>query len=268
MTSTDPKTLAERLGEGRLSMAEALRYAIQLAGSLRELHDGGPAHGAVTPSNVALVAGGFELLPGSSGSITPYTAPEVVRGCAADTRSDIFGFGAILFEMFTGRRAFEGESRAALMASLTKSPTPSTGMAGLDRVVSLCLNKDPDARASHMRRIVVELKLLGVPALRELAKRQHGGEQDFEALSARIGHLERAVEEIRRHLTHFEHSVAADLVDIERGVKAQAAAIDSSRTAMSQTDDLVERVVEALESLETRVLDKGAGVKRSTPAVN
>ena len=267
MTSTDTKTLAERLGEGRLSMAEALRYAIQLAGSLRELHDGGPAHGAVTPSNVALVAGGLELLPGSSGSITPYTAPEVVRGCAADTRSDIFGFGAILFEMFTGRRAFEGETRAALMASLTKSPTPSTGLAALDRLVDLCLNKDPEARASHMGRIVVELKLLGVPARRELANRQHGG-QDFEALNARIGQIERAVEEIRRHLAHFEHSVAADLVDIERGIKAQAAAIDSSRTAMSQTDDLVERVVEALESLETRVLDKSAGVKRSTPAVN
>jgi hypothetical protein len=267
MTSTDTKTLAERLGEGRLSMAEALRYAIQLAACLRELHDGGPAHGAVTPSNVALVAGGVELLPGSSGSITPYTAPEVVRGCAPDKRSDIFGFGAVLFEMFTGRRAFEGESRAALMASLTKSPTPSTRMAALDRVLGLCLSKDPDARASHMGRIVVELKLLGVPAHRELANRR-GGEQDFEALSARIGQIERAVEEIRRHLAHFEHSVAADLVDIERGIKTQAAAIDSSRTAMSQTDDLVERVVEALESLETRVLDKSAGVKRSTPAVN
>jgi hypothetical protein len=266
MTSTDTKTLAERLGEGRLSMAEALRYAIELAGCLRELHDGGAAHGAVTPSNVALAAGGLELLPGSSGSITPYTAPEVVRGCAADKRSDIFGFGAILFEMFTGRRAFEGESRAALMASLTKSPTPSTGMAGLDRVVSLCLNKGPDARASDMRRIAMELKLLGVPARRELANR-HGGE-GFEALSARMGQIERAVEEIRRHLAHFERSVAADLVDIERGIKAQAAAIDSSRTAMSQTDDLVERVVEALESLETRVLDKSAGAKRSTPAVN
>jgi hypothetical protein len=267
MTSTDTKTLAERLGEGRLSMAEALRYAIGLAGCLRELHDRGEAHGAVTPANVALAAGGLELLPGSSGSITPYTAPEVVRGFAADKRSDIFGFGAILFEMFTGRRAFEGESRAALMASLTKSPTSSTGVAALDRIVSLCLNKDPEARASHMRRVVVELKLLGVPARRELAKR-HGGERDFEALSARIGQIERAVEEIRRHLAHFERSVAADLVDIERGIKAQAAAIDSSRTAMSQTDDLVERVVEALESLETRVLDKSAGVKRSTPAVN
>jgi hypothetical protein len=265
---TATKTLAQRLSEGRLSMAEALRYAIQLAGCLRELHEKGKAHGAMTPSNVALVAGGLELLPGSSGSITPYTAPEVVRGCAADMRSDIFGFGAILFEMFTGRRAFEGESRAGLMASLTKSPTPATGTPTLDRVVDSCLSKDPDARASGMRTIVMTLKLLSVPARRELANRQDGNSQGIEALNARIGQLERAVEEIRRHMAHFEHSVAADLVDIERSIKAQATAIDSSRTAMSQTDDLVERVVEALESLETTVLDKGAGAKRSTPAVN
>jgi hypothetical protein len=267
MPLTDTKTLAQRLDQGRLPPAEALRCAIQLAGSLRELHDRGKTHGAVTPSNVALSAGSVELLQGSSGSITPYTAPEVVQGCAADMRSDIFGFGAVLLEMFIGRRAFEGDSRAALMASLTKSPTPSTGVAALDRVVGSCLSKDPDARASHMRRILVELKLVGVPARRELANR-HGGEQGFEALNARIGQIERAVEEIRRHMAHFEHSVAADLVDIERGIKAQAAAIDSSRTAMSQTDDLVERVVEALESLETTVLDKGAGAKPSAPAVN
>jgi hypothetical protein len=268
MPLTDTKTLAQRLDQGRLPPAEALRCAIQLAGSLRELHDRGKTHGAVTPSNVALSAGSVELLQGSSGSITPYTAPEVVQGCAADMRSDIFGFGAIVFEMFTGRRAFGGESRGALMASLTKSPTPSTGTAALDRVVGSCLNKDPDARASHMRRIVMELKLLGVPARRELANRPDGEGQGLEAVNARIGQIELAVEEIRRHMAHFEHSVAADLLDIERGIKAQATAIDSSRTAMSQTDDLVERVVEALESLETKVLNRGEGAKRSALALN
>src|SRR5260370_121285 len=144
----------------------------------------------------------------------------------------------------------------------------ASGTPALDRLVGSCLNKDPDARASGMRRILMELKLLSVPARRELANRQYGGEQGFEALNARIGQIERAVEEIRRHMAHFEHSVAADLVDIARSIKAQATAIDSSRTAMSQTDDLVERVVEALESLETTVLDKGAGAKRSAPAVN
>ena len=90
-----------------------------------------------------------------------------------------------------------------------------------------------------------------------------GADRGFEALNARIGQIERTVEEMRRHISHFEHNVAADLVDIERSIKAQAAAIESSRTAMSQTDDLVERVVEALESLQTTVLEEGEGVKRS-----
>src|SRR5260370_6694337 len=141
-------------------------------------------------------------------------------------RSDIFGFGAILFEMFTGRRAFDGESRAT--ASLTKSPTPASGTPALDRLVGSCLNKDPDARASGMRRILMELKLLSVPARRELANREDADGRGFEALNARIGQIERAVEEIRRHMAHFEHSVAADLMDIERSIKAQVTAIHSA----------------------------------------
>src|SRR5260370_41819810 len=110
MPLTDTKTLAQRLGEGRLSMAEALRYAIQLAGSLRELHEKGKAHGAVTPSNLALGAGSVALLPGregAAGAVTSYTAPEVVQGCAADMRGVIFGFVAIPFEMATGRLALD-----------------------------------------------------------------------------------------------------------------------------------------------------------------
>jgi serine/threonine protein kinase len=113
MLSNDTKTLAHRLCEGRLP-AEALQYAMQLAVSLSRLRGAGKAHGAVTPANLALVDGGVELLPasqGSSGTITPYTAPEVVQGGAADARSDIFSFGAVLFEMLTGRKAFNGQIR-------------------------------------------------------------------------------------------------------------------------------------------------------------
>ena len=65
--------------------------------------------------------------------------------------------------------------------------------------------------------------------------------------------MERRVEEIRQHLGQFERDIAADLVDMENSLKVHDAAIESSRTAMAQTDDLVERVVEALESLQTAV---------------
>jgi chromosome segregation ATPase len=79
----------------------------------------------------------------------------------------------------------------------------------------------------------------------------------FEAVSENIARIEKSVEEIRSHNGQFERSVSADLVDIEQNIKVHAAAIESARTAMSQTDDLVERVVEALESLQTAVLDQG-----------
>ena len=93
-------------------------------------------------------------------------------------------------------------------------------------------------------------------------------DRGFEVLDVRMVQLERTADEIRRHVSQFEHSVAADLVDIERNIKVHGTAIESSRTAMSQTDDLVERVVEALESLQTTVLDQDEGNLRASFAVN
>jgi chromosome segregation ATPase len=90
----------------------------------------------------------------------------------------------------------------------------------------------------------------------------------LEALDGRIAQIERTVEELRGHTTQFERNMAADLVDLEQNIKVQSAAIESARTAMSQTDDLVERVVEALESLQMAVMDQGDGVEHSTLAVN
>jgi hypothetical protein len=351
---TESMTLAQRMGEGPLPAAEAIRYALQLADALSRLREAGRAHGAVTPASLALVAGTVELLPAAEGScrtITPYTAPEVVQGRAADARSDLFSFGAIVFEMLTGRRAFDGESRAALAANLTQLPVPSTGSAAIDRVVGPCLSKDPIARSVRMQKLMLELKVLSVAARRggaawdterrggspengvsreemqhlearmaarlqaheravaamqrsateainslrsqvtvlsselagsyQLAGQRSGGVDDaaeaaiqarvdrgFEVLDTRMVQLERTADEIRRHVSQFEHSVAADLVDIERNIKVHGTAIESSRTAMSQTDDLVERVVEALESLQTTVLDQDEGNLRASFAVN
>ena len=356
MPLNQTKTLAERLSEGRMPVGEALKCAMQLADSLRKLHDQGKAHGAITPSNVALAADGVELLPaaqGSAATITPYTAPEVVQGHTADERSDIFSLGAVLFEMLTGRRAFDGESRVTLAANLTNAPTPSSGSPLVDRLVGPCLTKNPDARSPRMQRVIMELKMLSVAARRadmgsagghkrdavadigavreemqqlearlaarlqvqeksvsemqrsasgtesslkeqmaalsgelttklQQAAQRTAAERDkaatdailarvdkgLEALDGRIAQIERTVEELRGHTTQFERNMAADLVDLEQNIKVQSAAIESARTAMSQTDDLVERVVEALESLQMAVMDQGDGVEHSTLAVN
>src|SRR4051812_18922860 len=112
IVTMDTRNLAQRMSEGRMPVAEVLRCAMQLGEALRRIHDAGQIHGAVTPANIAIGANGAELSPAApngsiSGSSTGYTAPEILQGRPADARSDIFGFGAVLFEMLTGRRAFE-----------------------------------------------------------------------------------------------------------------------------------------------------------------
>jgi hypothetical protein len=253
--------------------------------------------------------------------------------------------------MVTGRRAFDGEGRVALAASLTEMPTPGSGSPTVDRLVGPCLNKNPDAR-SPIQKLMMELRLLSVAVRRaepaaggaprrdtaaeiattraevqqlearlaarlevqektaaemhrsaneavsslklqvaamnsELAANhqqalERGGGLDdaasevilarvdrgFEVLNARMAQIERTVEEMRRHFSQFESNLAADLLDIEQNVKVQSASIESARTAISQTDDLVERVVEALESLQTAVLDEGEGSEHPNFSVN
>jgi len=110
-TMNAQRTLAQRLTEARIPVPEALHYAMSLAESLRKLHDAGKAHGSVSPSSIAVTATGLELIPslGPPATVTPYTAPEVLQGQPADARSDIFSFGALVFEMLTGKRAFDAD---------------------------------------------------------------------------------------------------------------------------------------------------------------
>jgi eukaryotic-like serine/threonine-protein kinase len=337
------QTLAARLAQGRLPVGDALRYAMQLGEALRSIHDSGQFHGALTPSVVTLTSNGVALLPAPEepGAMTRYTAPEVVRGGGADARSDVFSFGAILFEMLTGQPVFEGDGQI-LAGNLSNAATPLSGSPAADRVIGPCLAKSPDARTPRMQKILMELKLLAVAARRaetaaapptrrdpgmdtivlraemqqmeirmaarlsahertvseiqrtafdavnslkheiaglrqEIAGMQENYasrpapgpdtgtseqlvsqmEQGLAPLAEQVRRLDKTMEDLLHHTAQFERSVAADLLDIEQSIKGQSAAIDSARTAMSQTDDLVERVVEALESLQTAVLDHG-----------
>jgi serine/threonine protein kinase len=143
-------TLAERLARGPLPRELALRYAREIAGALDAAHRQGILHRDLKPSNVMLTKSGAKLLdfgiatlraPASVSAAEtvaidrtsetaivgtlPYLPPERLAGRPADERSDIFAFGAVLYEMLTGRPAFRGDSRGAVMAAVMNSePEP------------------------------------------------------------------------------------------------------------------------------------------------
>ena len=192
MQYLDGETLADRLKAGPLPLGEALRCAVQIAGALDAAHGAGVVHRDLKPSNIKLTKTGAMLLDfglaktsgailaGSSASMMPttppaltqqgsiigtlqYMAPEQLEGHEADARTDIFAFGAVLYEMLTGQRAFEGRSQAGLVGAILKdSPKAMTSLAprvprSLERATMTCLEKRPDDRWQNVRDLRREL---------------------------------------------------------------------------------------------------------------
>lgn len=174
------ETLEQRLARGALAPEEIVRFASDIAVALQEIHRDGLAYSRLEPATIILGPGGvkFERVPASGGKIVPYTAPEQVAGKPADSRSDIFAFGAILYEMSTGHRCFEGEGPEAWKAAiLTREPPPivaagpgasDTGalVRALNLIVRDCLVKDPDRRRQRIHSVLLDLKLIALPSRR------------------------------------------------------------------------------------------------------
>jgi Tol biopolymer transport system component len=198
MELCDGETLADRLARGPLPLDQLLKYGSQIAEALDRAHRNGIVHRDLKPGNIMITKGGAKLLDfglakpnpltaGGSGqwnsSIADgatqqkpltaegaivgtfqYMAPEQLEGKDADARSDIFAFGAILYEMATGRRAFDGKTKASLIASiLDRQPPPISEVQpltppALERTIRTALEKDPDDRWQTAHDLLLQLR--------------------------------------------------------------------------------------------------------------
>jgi eukaryotic-like serine/threonine-protein kinase len=193
MEYLEGETLATRLAHGALPLGQALRFAIEVADALDKAHRSGIFHRDLKPGNIMLlksgaklldfglakarrpvVAGtGLSMLPTTRANLTAqgailgtfqYMAPEQLEGREADTRTDIFAFGAVLYEMLTGRKAFAGATQASVIGAIMHADPPLLSTlqplapASLDRLVGRCLVKDPDERWQSVADLASELR--------------------------------------------------------------------------------------------------------------
>jgi Tol biopolymer transport system component len=193
MECVEGETLAKRLEKGPLPLEQVLKYGAQIADALDRAHRAGIVHRDLKPGNIMLTATGVKLLDfglakpveGVASGLTlsmaavrsspvtqegtivgtfQYMSPEQVEGKEVDGRSDIFSLGAVLYEMLTGQRAFEGRSQLSVASAiLEKEPAPISAVkpltpATLDHTIRRCLAKDPEERWQTARDLAQELK--------------------------------------------------------------------------------------------------------------
>lgn len=196
MELLDGESLADRLAKGPLPIDLVLRYGIEISSALGAAHRQGIVHRDLKPGNVMLTRSGAKLLdfglaksgpllvstPGMSrvadsptehrplteqGTLIgtfQYMAPEQLEGQEADTRTDIFAFGAVLYEMATGRRAFHGKNKTSLIASIVSgTPVPVSEIVplappALNHIIRKCLEKDPDDRWQSIHDVADQLR--------------------------------------------------------------------------------------------------------------
>lgn len=192
MELLEGETLRERLEHGALPLRKAIEYGVQMARGLAAAHDKGLVHRDLKPENIFILADGHVKIldfglartmsdstgsgasetvaaltdPGHVMGTMGYMAPEQVRGRQVDGRADLFAFGAVLYEMVTGQRAFQRDTPADTMTAILKEDPPELQAVradlppALDRIIRHCLEKNPAERFHSARDVAFALESL------------------------------------------------------------------------------------------------------------
>jgi serine/threonine protein kinase len=189
MEFVDGKTLDELIGHKCMKLGDVLKYGVQIADALAAAHAAGIIHRDLKPANIMVMDSGrvkvldfglaklvetgpsddgtTQLAQTESGAILgtfAYMSPEQAEGKKVDARTDIFAFGAVLYEMITGRRAFQGQSPAGTLGAIMNQEPKAIGEIRedtppeLEKLVVRCLRKDASRRAQHMADVKVTLE--------------------------------------------------------------------------------------------------------------
>jgi hypothetical protein len=305
MELIEGESLAERLARGPLPLEQALRYAIEIADALSKAHRHGIVHRDLKPGNVMITTTGAKLLDfglakhstssssgvfiGTTAIVAPteqkpltaegtivgtlqYMAPEQLEGLDADARTDVFAFGALLYEMVTGKRAFEGRTRTSLIAAIVdREPQPMSivqpaAPAPLERVVAVCLRKDPNERWQSAHDVKLELESIAAGTSEVAIQRRRGRSSTpawitvaviaLAALAAGVAHMRSAHGPVapRRFMIAPAEKTAFDLEDSPAVVSPDGSAF----LLYVHSEDADDLVVRAASSFEYRKLQRGA----------
>jgi serine/threonine protein kinase len=290
MNTQEQTTLAAQLRQGAVAPEAATAIATALAQSLRHWHEDGSTFGNLTPDTIHIEDGAVTLLPDArQEGLTPYSSPELAGGGAVDTRSDIYSFGMIVYEMLGGRPPAAPESgwqdQDALRAAILEwEPQPHANPStSVQRLVERCLAKDPARRWQRMGAALTELKLADTaaqyaqraPEWKVMMASLHSQVEAIgERVAAHQSAQETAAAEFRESVSALDkkaaeqQSRAASVMDsidqvrssvskLDKLVQFQGRAIEAVEAAVSQTDEVMVHVVEAFDQMHRSIVEHG-----------
>jgi serine/threonine protein kinase len=279
-------TISQQLACDRLSVEKGLQYAIGLAQALRRVHQQGTIYTGLHPDQILVNEQGLSLRGSGVGGLTPYASPEQLLGENPDARSDIFAYGAVLYELLSGRRAFPADDPDELRRQILEDnpPQPENITDAVNAVLTRCLEKRPEQRWQRMSSVLIELKLAiahdrHAQQVSEWKLKMTSQRAQIAAIEERLAvyetlHQQTALD-LRNSIQDLEGKAerqAADLADahgavsavgenvtaLQKTAQAFSRAIDSLQSAATQTDEVVEHVVDALGLMHKSILESAA----------